>query len=191
MASAGYLRSQRSTQFKFYILEIGGDGGSRARPSRFQRLGWDVGRRMIEFEQHGASRAKYGGALLTKLSEDLNGRFGRGFSVDNLETMRLFYLTYPEKQIFETLSRNFDFTALAKRFPLPWSHYVLLLRRVKQGDARSFYEMEAIRGGWTVRQLDRQIETQFFERTALSLNKKSMLTKGMKKQPSDHVSVEE
>lgn len=66
-----------------------------------------------------------------------------------------------------------------------------MLRRVKETHARNFYEKEAIRGGWTVRQLDRQIETQFYERTALSLNKKSMLAKGMKKQPGDHVSFEE
>jgi len=80
---------------------------------------WSVGRRIIEFEQHGASRAKYGGALLSKLSEDLNSHFKRGFSVDNLETMRLFYLAYSEKQISETVSRNLDFATLAKRFPLP------------------------------------------------------------------------
>ncbi len=162
---------------------------------------WNIGRRIIEFEQYGASRAKYGGALLSKLSEDLNGRFSRGFSVDNLETMRLFYLAYPVNQKSETVSRkskkskimssNLDFSALATRFPLPWSHYVLLLRRVKQAIARDFYEAEAIRGGWTVRQLDRQIETQFFERTALSVNKKSMLIKGNKRQSNDHVSIEE
>lgn len=133
---------------------------------------WNIGRRIIEFEQYGSSRVKYGGALLSNLSEDLNNRFKKGFSVDNLETMRLFYLAYSEKQISETVSRNLDLAALAKRFPLPWSHYVLLIRRVKKTDARDFYEKEAIRGGWTVRQLDRQIETQFYQRTTLSLNKK-------------------
>ena len=102
---------------------------------------WSVGRRIVEFEQHGASRAKYGGALLPKLSEDLNSRFKRGFSVDNLETMRLFYLAYSEKQISETVSRNLDFVVLAKRFPLPWSHYVLLLRRVKETSRLGFFHI--------------------------------------------------
>lgn len=67
---------------------------------------WDVGRRFVEFDQKGASRANYGSTLLGHLSEDLNGRFSRVFSVDNLETMRLFYLNYPAKPISETVARK-------------------------------------------------------------------------------------
>jgi len=79
---------------------------------------------------------------------------------------------------------------LAKAFPLPWSHYVLLLS-VKQEPARRFYEAEALRGGWSVRQLNRQIDSQFYERTALSRNKAAMLTKGAKALPEDAVTPEE
>jgi predicted nuclease of restriction endonuclease-like (RecB) superfamily len=79
---------------------------------------------------------------------------------------------------------------IAKRFPLPWSAYVAMLS-VKNEQARAFYEAEALRGGWSVRQLDRQINTQFFERTALSRNKAAMLTKGMKAKPEDVMTVEE
>jgi predicted nuclease of restriction endonuclease-like (RecB) superfamily len=79
---------------------------------------------------------------------------------------------------------------LAERFPLPWSHYVRLLS-VRNPLAREFYELEARRGGWSVRQLYRQIGTQFYERTALSRNKEAMLIKGQKRKPTDTVSADE
>jgi hypothetical protein len=69
---------------------------------------WQIGRRIVEFEQGGESRAEYGASLLERLSGDLNLRFGHGFSVDNLESMRLFYLAYPSLRISETLSRKLD-----------------------------------------------------------------------------------
>jgi predicted nuclease of restriction endonuclease-like (RecB) superfamily len=75
-------------------------------------------------------------------------------------------------------------------FPLPWSHYVRLLS-VKSEAARRFYEQEAIRGGWSIRQLDRQINSQFYERTALSKNKAAMLTKGQQARPEDLVTPEQ
>ena len=75
-------------------------------------------------------------------------------------------------------------------FPLPWSHYVLLLS-CKNENARDFYEKEALRGGWTVRQLKRQKDSQFYERTALSKNKAAMLIKGEKALPEDFVSPDE
>lgn len=75
-------------------------------------------------------------------------------------------------------------------FPLPWSHYVRLMS-VRDDFARWFYEDEAIRGAWSVRQLDRQIGTQFFERTGLSRNKKAMLEKGQQPRPEDAVTIEE
>ena len=79
---------------------------------------------------------------------------------------------------------------LAEHFPLPWSHYARLLS-VKNQNARSFYEAEALRGGWTVRQLDRQIQSQFYERTALSRNKAAMLRRGAVAKPEDAVTPEE
>ena len=79
---------------------------------------------------------------------------------------------------------------LLPAFPLPWSAYVRLLS-VKNTRAREFYEAEALRGGWSVRQLDRQINSQFYERTALSKNKAAMLTRGQKARPEDAVLPEE
>lgn len=170
---------------------------------------WEVGRRIVEFEQGGETRAEYGQALLHRLASDLTGRFGRGFSERNLGKYRLFYLTWripptlsadsspvdipptvsaestpsPIPQtlsaISATPSRKSTISNLAQAFPLPWSHYVRLLS-LDNREARSFYEIEAIRGGWSVRQLDRQISTQFYERTALSKNKAAMLKKGGK-----------
>lgn len=171
---------------------------------------WFIGRRIVEFEQAGNARADYGARLLERLSSDLTDRYGRGFSVDNLENMRLFYLACPPEKISETLSRKsripetfqtpsgksetpsaeFGFERLATAFPLPWSAYVRLLS-VKNENARQFYETEALRGGWSVRQLDRQINSQFYERMALSKNKAAMLKKGQKALPEDIVTPEE
>jgi hypothetical protein len=78
--------------------------------------------------------------------------------------------------VSEELGRG-DRALSLPRFPLSWSHYVRLLS-VNKPEARAFYETEALRGGWTVRQLDRQIGTQFYERTLLSRNKAAMLSKG-------------
>jgi predicted nuclease of restriction endonuclease-like (RecB) superfamily len=80
--------------------------------------------------------------------------------------------------------------AISAKLPLPWSHYVKLLS-LKNELARRFYEAEALRGGWTVRQLERQIGTQFYERTLLSRNKRAMLLKGEVRQPEDAVNPEE
>ena len=80
--------------------------------------------------------------------------------------------------------------ALCHAFPLSWSHYVRLLS-VEKPEARAFYETEALRGGWSVRQLDRQVSTLFYERTALAKNKAKLLTDGAKPRPGDAVSVEE
>jgi hypothetical protein len=151
---------------------------------------WEIGRRIIEFEQGGRERAIYGAMLLSKLSADLSRRVGRGFSPDNLESMRLFYLAFPAAHISETLSRKspgsgrpspteksettsrkFESNAIVEVLPLSWSHYVHLVRRSPSPEAMRFYHEEAFRGGWSVRQLDRQIASLFYERTALSKNK--------------------
>jgi predicted nuclease of restriction endonuclease-like (RecB) superfamily len=216
---------------------------------------WEIGRRIVEFEQGGKRRAEYGEELLERLSCDLTARHGRGFGVDNLQRFRVFFMLHPFTEIYATLSRKSStagfaeifhtlseesserrakrnsqtlpaksagsvirstpsgksddqpiyatlsrkFTqpdwgeflrALAARFPLPWSHYVKLLT-VKDEKARAFYEEEALRGGWSVRQLDRQIGTLFYERTLLSKNKATMLRKGAKPQPGDALTAEE
>lgn len=95
-----------------------------------------------------------------------------------------------KSQKFQTASGKFTLSDIARLFPLPWSHYVRLLS-LKNPEARSFYEKEALRGGWTVRQMERQIGTQFYERTMMSKNKASMLKKGAEQLPGDAVTPEE
>jgi len=163
---------------------------------------WEVGRRIVEAEQQGKRRAGYGEQLIEQLSADLTVQFGRGFGVNNLENMRRFFLAYPRSEISQTvsgklgggpasensqtLSGNLSLTELAQVFTLPWSAYVRLLS-VKDDHARRFYEAEALRGGWSVRQLDRQIGSQFYERTALSKDKAAMLVKGAAPRSEDAV----
>jgi predicted nuclease of restriction endonuclease-like (RecB) superfamily len=147
---------------------------------------WEVGRRIVEAEQHGKRRAGYGEQLIARLSSDLTAQFGRGFGVNNLENMRRFFLAYPTSEISQTVSGKLLLSELAQVFTLPWSAYVRLLS-VKNDHARRFYEAEALRGGWSVRQLDRQIGSQFYERTALSKNRAAMLAKGAVPKPEDAV----
>jgi predicted nuclease of restriction endonuclease-like (RecB) superfamily len=161
-----------------------------------------VGRAVVEQEQHGAKRAAYGEELLERLGSDLSARFGRGFSRQNLQSMRLFYDAYREdiRQTLsgksgglknrQTVSGESELARLAARFPLPWSHYVLLLG-ARSAEARSFYETEALRGGWSVRQLRRQLGTLFYERTAMSRNKVAMLDKGGHQKPGEALTPEE
>ena len=178
---------------------------------------WEIGRRIVEFEQGGQSRAEYGEALLLRLATDLSARFGRGFSRQNLQQMRLFYLAWPTDKICQTLSgksaapqiaqtppgessqagtlqtvsgQSPDLATLAQAFPLPWSAYVRLLS-VKNPQARAFYETETLRCGWSVRQLDRQVNSQFYERIALSHNKAAMLEKGELAEPGDAITPEQ
>lgn len=163
---------------------------------------WDVGRRIVEAEQKGKRRADYGEQLIERLAKDLTVIFGRGFGMVNLTQMRRFYLLWPQQAILQTVSEESpseiiqtpsahsvdapSLASMASRFPLPWSAYVRLLA-VKNEHARAFYETEALRCGWSVRQLDRQIASQFYERTAMSKNKASMLKKGEIAQPGDTI----
>jgi len=165
---------------------------------------WDIGRRIVRFEQRGEHRAEYGKQLIEQLSGDLTGQFGRGFGRANLWQMRAFYRAWPEVKILQTLSGesaspippdhieadSSTVLALASRFPLPWSAYVRLLS-VKNTAARTFYETEALRSGWSIRQLDRQIGSQFYERIALSQNKAAMLETPKNSEPTDVVTPEE
>ena len=139
---------------------------------------WLMGRSIVEYEQRGKERAGYGEKLLRKISADLTTRFGKGFTERNLEHMRQFYLTYREisntvcaKLIERTGEKSHPvrasllpishtpsgiFEKLSQKFPLSWSHYRLLMR-LEEPFKREFYEVECIRGNWSVRQLDRQI----------------------------------
>ena len=152
---------------------------------------WEIGRRIVEFEQGGEKRADYGEELIRRLADDLVPRFGRGFGWRNLTQMRAFSMAWPATEILQTPSaKSLDLQSTAARFPLPWSAYVRLLA-VKNAAARAFYEAEALRSGWSVRQLDRQIGSQFYERIALSRNKAAMLEKAEKPEPVDIVTPEE
>lgn len=132
---------------------------------------WQIGRRIVEQEQEGADRATYGEELVARLAKDLSARFGRGFSRSNVFQMRQFFLAYREK--VQTLSGFFEggsivqtlsgLSSAALPFPLSWSHYVRLLT-VTDDQARHYYETEAIRGGWSVRELDRQVASRAYER---------------------------
>ncbi len=96
----------------------------------------------------------------------------------------------PAPGTFQTPSETSDLRQLAGRFPLPWSHYVRLLK-VAKPEARKFYETEALRGGWSVRQLNRQASTLFYERTLASRKKGAMLRKGAVPQDGELLTPEE
>ena len=195
------------------IIDAARDSAARSVNAAMTAAYWLIGRRMVEFEQSGEDRAEYGAALVERLAEDLTVRFGRGFSLRNIYNMRLFYLAYPTDRILQTPSAKLvspprrrirqtpsgkleapsvevGFDDLLTAFPLPWSAYVRLLS-VRDEHARQFYETEALRGGWSVRQLDRQIGSQFYERTALSKNRAAMLTSGRQEHPQEIVFPDE
>ena len=142
-----------------------------------------IGRWIVEVEQQGESRAKYGRQIIKNLSEAMNKQFGRGFSVDTLENARKFYLTYQDR-ISETVFRKFAveksetvFLRIFEEtlpFTLPWSHYLLLMR-IKDENERKFYEIEATQSGWSIRTLQRQYNSSLYERLALSREKGEVL----------------
>ena len=152
---------------------------------------WEIGRRIVAFEQQGQERADYGETVIRQLAADLTRQFGRGFGAVNLSQMRRFHLEWPSEKIFQTPSeKSGTLSDLAAKFPLPWSSYVRLLS-VKNPEARAFYETEALRSGWSVRQLDRQIGSQFYERIALSKNKAAMLESSEYPESTDSITPEE
>lgn len=109
---------------------------------------WLVGRRIVEEDQAGESRATYGKAVIKKLSDALQREFCKGFSARNLEQMRAFYLSYP---IPQTLSAELH----TPDFQLSWSHYQMLTR-IKDKEERAFYEIESIQNQWGLREMKRQ-----------------------------------
>lgn len=121
---------------------------------------WTIGKHIVEYEQKGEVRADYGSELMKTLSRELSAKLGKGLSRSNLQNMRLFYLNYQKNQ---TLSGK-----------LSWSHYCLLLG-VSNKRARLFYEKDSISSNWSVRELERQINSSLFERLSLSRDKKGVL----------------
>ena len=146
---------------------------------------WKIGREIVEEKQQGAIRAEYGKQVINELSIRLAERYGKGFSVANLRFFRSFYLAYSDHvpQIHYTERDSFEFEPSDDGFnkeiendtrcvvnskkgfdpALGWSHYRTLMRLTNK-QARSVYETEAIRNNWSIRQLERQINSMYYER---------------------------
>lgn len=151
---------------------------------------YGVGQYIVEFEQNGDYRAAYGKGVLNRLSTKLTGLFGKGWSVDTLENCRKFFQVYSissdNQTKSETLSRksgnhSHEISETPSRksdnrlsFTLSWSHYLILMR-IDNPDARSFYEIECAQQQWSVRQLSRQVGSSLYERLALSRDKNEVM----------------
>lgn len=119
---------------------------------------WNIGKSII-VEQGGNEKADYGTGLLKELSKQMTQDFGKGFTVANLKNMRQFYLTFPN--------------SYALRSELSWTYYRLLMR-VENKNARQFYIEGAVKSNWSTRQLERQINSFFYERLLSSQNKEKV-----------------
>lgn len=157
-----------------------------------------LGRWIVEEQQQGKDRAKYGAHVIDRLSQALSEEFGRGYSKDTLKNVRKFYLTY-KGRISEALLSLFisqkseawlPLFHESLPFTLTWTHYLVLMR-IKNDDERKFYEIEATKQGWTYRVLQRQYASSLYERILLSSDKDKVLelsTEGVLVQkPSDIV----
>jgi len=122
---------------------------------------WNIGKYLVEFEQNGNRRAKYGEQLLVNLSKDLTVSLGRGFSKSNLFNMRLFYTQFP---IFQTVSGK-----------LSWSHIIEIVS-IDDKLERNFYFNETTNEHWSVRELKRQKDRGLFMQLALGKSKEQVLT---------------
>ncbi|MDR1247308.1 MAG: PDDEXK nuclease domain-containing protein [Clostridiales Family XIII bacterium] len=152
---------------------------------------YEIGRMIVEREQQGQKRAKYGASLIKGLSEYLTEQYGRGFSVVNLKSIRKFYQVYApskgqsltaiseKKEKIDSLISVFDAAAqkgqtLTAQFRLSWTHYQILMR-IENEAARRFYEIEATSQQWSVRQLQRQVGSSLYERLGLSRDKEKVM----------------
>ena len=153
---------------------------------------YGVGRYIVEDEQEGKYRAQYGKQVMKAISFRLTERFGKGWSVDTLEKCRTFYYVYSisatpsrnstEQSKEKTVKQSTDIisaTVLRKleneiSFSLSWSHYLILMR-IENAEARSFYEIECAQQQWSVRQLSRQVGSSLYERLALSRDKDEVM----------------
>lgn len=144
---------------------------------------FEIGRIIVEEEQGGKERAAYGKQLLKELSKVLTKEFGRGFSVQNLERMRSFYLAYSISSTALRISKkgqtmsdelqNEKSQTISAQFHLSWSHYLKLLR-IDDENERKFYEIEAVKNNWSVRELERQYDSALYTRLALSRDKEKV-----------------
>ncbi len=142
----------------------------RAANSATVQAYWNIGRIIVEQEQRGERRAGYGEQLIGALASRLTKEYGKGFTTTNLKYMRQFYSTFGISH--------------ALRDQLSWTHYRLLLR-VDREDARLFYMNEAAEGNWSTRTLERQIDSLYFERMALSATNARSMSKPQVKPPEE------
>jgi len=149
-----------------------------------------LGRYIIEQEQQGSERAKYGAKVLDSLSSYLTEEYGRGFSRSNVAGMRQFYMAYKDRedeiiqsgigqfeQAFGIVQSGIGQLETAHKkipFKLSWTHYQILMR-IEDKDERDFYEKEAIRSNWNVSTLKRQFHSSLYERLALSRDKNDVM----------------
>ena len=139
---------------------------------------YEIGRMIVEEEQHGENRATYGKKLLKELSTYLTGMFGKGYSAENLKLMRRFYSIYSHDQIGETVFTQFEnlpAISTGRKFYLSWSHYLKLMR-IDNIDERHFYEIECVKNDWSLSELKRQYNSALYERLALSTDKSFQVT---------------
>lgn len=122
---------------------------------------FEIGKMIVEEEQQGEERAKYGNQLITELSKKLSSDFGKGFSSTNIKQMRSFYIFYSKSQ------------TVSDQFKLSWSHYLFLMRMDDENE-RNFYEIESIKSNWSFRELKRQFNSALYTRLALSRDKKQI-----------------
>lgn len=146
-----------------------------------------LGKWIVDVQQDGEERAKYGKQVLQILSEALNNEFGKGFSVSTLTNIRKFYLIYQDR-ISEPVVTEFVLkksepavTKLKKELPfhLSWTHYLILMR-IENKDERDFYEMQALKEGWGKRELRRQYNSSLYERLLLGKEKEKILKSAKK-----------
>jgi predicted nuclease of restriction endonuclease-like (RecB) superfamily len=162
---------------------------------------WLIGREIVEVQQEGKERAEYGEGLIKRLATRLTERYGKGFSLPSVKRMKQFYVTYPQgsaipkeidtggkgsavRSLFGSAPPSGKGSAVMSRLPpsilvpfpplLSWTHYLLLLK-VKDPQARAFYEIEAARESWSTRELERQVASMLFERLTMSQDEDKVL----------------
>ena len=157
---------------------------------------YEIGKIIVEEEQNGEKRAEYGKEIIKKLSILLTNEFGRGFSKSNIEQMRKFYLIYSKAQTVSGELGNDEkndgvlIINGGKELNLSWSHYLFLMR-LEYLEERNFYEIEAFKNNWSVRELKRQFDTGLYQRLKLSRDKNKVKELSLRGQiietPSDLV----